>query len=115
VHSCVYCLRQVDLLLRRLVQIGILSGCSTGLNKQVLRDDGSILLVDSYGRARGMHFYSVFGSWGIKRLIEGGFVTPSLSSKLRCAEFRACYYKSISCRLLVERIYKKKVLAYLYW
>ena len=59
--------------------------------------------------------YSEVG--GIKRLIEGasGFVAPSLSSKLRCAEFRACYYKSISCRLLVERIYRKEVLAYLYW
>jgi len=51
VHSCVYCLRQVDLLLRRLVQIRILSECGTGPNNQVPCDDGSILLVDSYGRA----------------------------------------------------------------
>ena len=58
INKCtgVYCLRQVDLLLRRLVQIGILSGYSTGPNKQVLYDERIYSSRGSTGRAGGCTF-----------------------------------------------------------
>ena len=58
INKCtgVYCLRQVDLLLRRLVQIGILSGYFTGPNKQVLYDERIYSSRGSTGGAGGCIF-----------------------------------------------------------